>query len=90
MFRLNYLPTRDHTFSIGYQIPLGDAWMGRTRPKTDHVKLLEPAERPRAAQAAAVDPALADALARVRHAAEWQARCVDAVPRSAAATPGRR
>ena len=42
MFRLNYLPTRDNTFSIGYQIPLGDSWMGRTRPKTDHVKLPEP------------------------------------------------
>ena len=33
MFRLNYLPTRDHTVTIGYQIPLGDTWMGRTRPQ---------------------------------------------------------
>jgi hypothetical protein len=71
----NYLPTRDHTFSVGYQIPLGEGWVGRTRPKTDHVKLLEPAQRSMAG-AGAVDPALSDALAHVRHAAEWQARCV--------------
>ena len=76
MFRLNYLPTRGHTFSIGYQIPFGDGWMGRTRPKTDHVKLPEPATPRSPTQVAAVDPALSDALARVRHAAEWQARCV--------------
>jgi hypothetical protein len=47
MFRFNYLPTRDHTFSVGYQIPLGEGWVGRTRPKTDHVKLLVPASDPR-------------------------------------------
>ena len=75
MFRLNYLPTRDHTVSIGYQIPLGDSWMGRTRPKTDHVKLLEPAES-LASPRPAAEAALADALARVRHAVEWQTRCV--------------
>ena len=76
MFRLNYLPTRDHTFTIGYQIPLGDSWMGRTRPKTDRVKLLEPRGECRELASRREDAALADALARVRHAAEWQSRCV--------------
>ena len=75
MFRFNYLPTREHTFSIGYQIPLGDTWMGRTRPRTDHVTLPVPVE-PATSWKPAVDPALADALAHVRHAAEWQSICV--------------
>ncbi len=75
MFRFNYLPTREHTFSIGFQIPLGQPWKGRTRPKTDHVTLPEP-PKPAARPKQGVDPTLADALAHVRHAAEWQARCV--------------
>jgi phosphatidylserine/phosphatidylglycerophosphate/cardiolipin synthase-like enzyme len=75
MFRVNYLPTRDQTVTIGYQIPIGDTWMGRTRPRSDRVKLFEPVESP-ASPRPAEDAALADALARVRHAAEWQARCV--------------
>ena len=75
MFRLNYLPTRDNTFSIGYQIPLGDSWMGRTRPKTDHVKLPEPAASSGTPQPVG-ESTLAEALAHVRHAAEWQTRCV--------------
>lgn len=75
MFRLNYLPTREHTFGIGLQIPLGYEWEGRTRPKTDHVVLPEPVE-PAAVPNQGAHPALAEALARVRHAAEWQALCV--------------
>jgi hypothetical protein len=75
MFRLNYLPTRDHTVTLGYQIPLGDTWMGRTRPKSDRVKLFEPEESPPKPQPPE-DAALTDALARVGHAVEWQVRCV--------------
>ena len=75
MFRLNYLPTRDHTVTLGYQIPLGDTWMGRTRPKSDRVKLFEPEKRSPKPQPPE-DAALTDALARVGHAVEWQVRCV--------------
>ncbi len=51
-FRLNYLPTRNHNVTLGYQIPLGGTWMGRTRPRSDRVKLFEPAENPPSPQPA--------------------------------------
>lgn len=67
--RVDYLPTRDHTFQIGFVVPLGERWIGRTRPKSDHVVLSVPKQEP--ARTTAADPALADAIAHVRDSAAW-------------------
>ena len=38
-FRVDYYPGRDHSFSFGLQIPLGQPHMGKTRPHEPHVAL---------------------------------------------------
>ncbi len=37
--RVDYLPGRGHSFLLGVQIPVGDRYAGRTRPKQDWVVL---------------------------------------------------
>jgi len=68
-FRIDYLPTRDHTFNVGFEVPIGQHWMGRTRPAKDHVVLTLPRRGPEPTKA--VSPQLAEALAHVRDAADW-------------------
>jgi hypothetical protein len=66
--RIDWFPNRDHSFNIGLTLPLGQGWMGRTRPRSNSVRL------PRASRhALAYDPGpeLRAALGRVQHAAEW-------------------
>jgi phosphatidylserine/phosphatidylglycerophosphate/cardiolipin synthase-like enzyme len=67
--RIDYLPTRDHSFQVGFVIPLFQKWMGRTRPETDHVAIFVP--RQGAVRPPAPDPVLLEALAHVRDAADW-------------------
>lgn len=38
-FRLDYLPGRSHSFTMGIQIPVGNRFAGRTRPREDWVRL---------------------------------------------------
>jgi len=67
--RVDYLPTRGHTFQVGFAIPLFQPWMGRTRPPRDHVRLSLPKQGPERYDA--VDAQLAQALANVCDAADW-------------------
>jgi phosphatidylserine/phosphatidylglycerophosphate/cardiolipin synthase-like enzyme len=67
--RVDYLPTRNHSFNIGFTVPLGQRWMGDTRAQHDHVKLTLPKQQPESTPA--VGPALSEALAHVRDAADW-------------------
>jgi len=69
--RIDYLPTRDQSFSVGFIVPLGQSWMGRTRPPSDHVKLSPPRPPQHPVHSRAVDPGLIEALAHVRDAADW-------------------
>lgn len=39
MLRLDWLPTRDQTFGIGVEVPLGQHFAGRTRPRRTDVRL---------------------------------------------------
>ncbi|HUF28923.1 MAG TPA: hypothetical protein VMM18_18220 [Gemmatimonadaceae bacterium] len=68
--RIDYVPRRDHTFTIGVERPIRRRIpMGRTRPDRDHVRISRPAlpalARPDAG------PALDQALASARDAAGW-------------------
>jgi len=67
--RVDYLPTRGNSFQVGVMVPLGQRWLGKTRPKSDHValKLPEHVARP---EPVAV-PGLDAAIANVRDAADW-------------------
>ncbi len=38
-FRVDWLPGRENTFNFGVNIPIGQPWMGKTRPKRAHVSL---------------------------------------------------
>ena len=68
-FRVDYFPGRDHSVNVGLTIPLGQPWMGKTRPSRDNVRL--PRANGSRAPVFEPEPALAEALARVRHAADW-------------------
>jgi len=40
--RFDYLPGRSHTTGIGIHIPVGQRWVGTTRPRNDHIPLAAP------------------------------------------------
>ncbi len=42
--RIDWLPGRDNALSVGLDVPLGQHWMGRTRPKESNVDLPKPAK----------------------------------------------
>jgi hypothetical protein len=71
-FRADYYPGRNHSFSLGLQIPIFQPYMGKTRPHEPHVELpnapepVVPTYEP--------GPELRDALANVEHAADWISR----------------
>jgi hypothetical protein len=67
--RIDWLPTRGQTFQLGLSFPLWQPWMGRTRPRTDHVALSVPKQPP--LRFASTDAALDEVLANVEHAADW-------------------
>jgi hypothetical protein len=69
---LRWLPTRDQTFTVGVSAPFGDADAGRTRPRSDYVKM--DARRPRrltAGQPFDGDSTLRQALAFLDERARW-------------------
>ena len=66
--RVDYLPGRGHSVSVGLRLPLGQPFLGRTRPRQDHVVLAAPELPP---VFLIPDPALVDALASASTAAQW-------------------
>jgi hypothetical protein len=37
--RIDWLPTRGHTTAVGLHFPVGQRWVGRTRPRHDYVRI---------------------------------------------------
>ncbi len=70
LLRVDYLPGRNHSFSLGLEIPFRRGIpMGRTRPTSDHVSL--DARPPRPLTIKTTDQGLTDALSNVGEAAHW-------------------
>jgi hypothetical protein len=67
--RIDWYPGRHHSLSVGFVTPLGQPFMGKTRPKSDHVRLPKASTPP--AAAFTPDAELTGTLDRVRHAADW-------------------
>jgi hypothetical protein len=44
--RVDYLPGRSHSAGIGVQLPIGQKYLGRTRPRDDHIELSNHEPRP--------------------------------------------
>ena len=66
-FRIDYYPTRDHSFAFGLNIPVRQKWKGKTRPQRDTV---EPPKKPRYfAPVYEPSPGLQEALENVRSSA---------------------
>jgi hypothetical protein len=66
--QLNYLPTRGHSWQVGLQVPIGQPWAGKTRPRNAHHVIPTPPEPP---VDFATTPALEEALAHVSESARW-------------------
>ncbi|MGD8601411.1 MAG: hypothetical protein PVF19_08700, partial [Gemmatimonadota bacterium] len=69
--RVDYLPGRGNSFSIGLRFPLGQPFLGRTRARQDHVELPDPELPP---LFLIPDPTLVDALSNVGELAHWVTR----------------
>ncbi|MDT7857385.1 hypothetical protein RQM47_12100 [Rubrivirga sp. S365] len=66
--RIDWIPTRDHSFRLGLKLPLGQRWLGEARPR--HVEAVLP-RAPRADREAAPPTPPAPAVeAALREAAE--------------------
>lgn len=73
--RLDYLPGRDHTATLGFQLPVGRTLpMGRTRPREGAVRLRPPLLDP--VPLKDPPPALVEALRHVAEASHWIHRYV--------------
>ena len=67
--RFEWLPTRGGSFNLVVTLPLHQPHRGATRPQQDHVVLHDVSPRP--VPYVATEPALVEALERVREAATW-------------------
>lgn len=66
--RIDYLPGRDHSVNVGLRLPFGQPFLGRSRPRQDHVALGEPEAPP---IFLIPDSTLIQALADASAAARW-------------------
>ena len=66
--RIDYLPGRNHSTAIGFQLPLGQPFAGKTRPRQDYAVLNDPTPP-------SIDyipsSAMVDALANARDLSHW-------------------
>jgi hypothetical protein len=69
MLRINWYPTESHGFTVGVSVPLGDPFMGRTRPRHDYVVVARDFAAPVPYHVS--DPALEDAIDSLAASAEW-------------------
>jgi len=67
--RIDWFPGRSHSFSLGLSIPLGQPFMGKSRPTLDHVPL--PKTSPPGKSVYDPEPKLRETLTNMRHAADW-------------------
>ena len=69
--RIDWLPTRDHSFNFGINIPLGNPYLGRTRTKYDQVVLPDHRGPDASKINAKRAPALTNKLDQIREIASW-------------------
>ncbi len=69
MFQADWIPARGHTWSVGFTLPIGQPWRGKTRPRHAHAALSSSEVAP--VRYASVDPELTEALVNVRESAHW-------------------
>lgn len=74
LLRLNWYPMERHGFTLGLNVPVGQPFVGRSRPVVDHV--LVAAEPARAIRYPVDDAALEALLDSTAAAAEWVRRLV--------------
>ena len=66
--RVDFLPGRDRSVSLGVRLPIGQPFVGKTRPRQDHVVLSAPEPTP---IFLIPDATLVEALANVAEHAHW-------------------
>ena len=70
--RADWIPTRGHSFNVGFHFPIGQPHIGKTRPKSTRVRLPKAASQSSTSEARNAFPAdLQHSLERLNHAAEW-------------------
>ena len=72
--RVDWLPTRNQTFNVGFQFYLGQPSRGKARPKQAKAVLPKASSQSRRSHADVLSPDIQQALDDVTHAAEWMAR----------------
>jgi hypothetical protein len=68
---IRYLPAREHTFSVGVNVPLWGKHLGRSRAKRDHVVLDDRSPERISGDEFADDGALVEALDDLRERIRW-------------------
>lgn len=66
--RVDFLPGRSRSVSLGFRLPIGQPFVGRTRPRQDHIELSAPEPPP---IFLLPDSTLVDALANASRHAHW-------------------
>ena len=72
MLRVNWYPWLGSSFTVGFSFPLGQRWIGRSRPRDTEVRVAE--RRPKPIPYDIREPAIDEAMANVRESARWIAR----------------
>jgi phosphatidylserine/phosphatidylglycerophosphate/cardiolipin synthase-like enzyme len=69
MLRINWYPTESHGFTVGVSLPMGDPFVGRTRPRHDYVVVASDFAAPVPYHVS--NPTLEDAIDSLAASAEW-------------------
>ena len=69
-FRVDWLPARN-TFNLGFRIPIGQPYLGKTRVKSDQVALPRASAPTLSRHAGEISPELEDTLQHLERAAFW-------------------
>ena len=70
-FRLDWLPNRNQTFNVGFQLYFGQAYRGKSRPKQSKAELPKTSSRQNQTKTEELSPELLHTLAQIAHAADW-------------------
>ncbi len=73
-FRIDWLPGREHSVHLGINFPLGQPYLGKTRPKQDRVALPTSSRKLSRLKSEEMSPEIRQTLELLDHAAGWIAR----------------
>lgn len=74
MLRADWIPGRDHTFNIGINIPIGEPFFGKARPKSAKAHLPKAPRSSFSSKTVSFSAELQQSLDALSHAAEWMNR----------------